>query len=110
MNRLKFLIKPAFFIISLVGCTWMTLEIEKISPSDAGKTFLPQANAEVIKPKFVSSPSDIRYLLDTKELLRSLCVGYKSGIIDSAELDARLNQFIIGIENYHLKTPIQVAK
>src|SRR2546423_1532761 len=110
MNRLTFLIKPAFFIISLLGCTWMTLKIETIYPSDAGKTFLPQADSQNIKPQFVSSPSDLRYLLDSKEHLRSLCAGYKSGLIDSTELDASLNQFIIGLENYHLQTPIQVLK
>jgi len=110
MKRLKFLIKPAFFIVSLVGCTWMTLEIEKISPSDAGKTFLPQSDSANTKPEFVSSPSDIRYLLDSKEHLRNLSVEYKSGLIDSAELDASLDQFIIGMENYHLKTPIQILK
>jgi hypothetical protein len=90
MRRYTFLIKPAFFIMSLLGCTWMTLKIETISPSVFGE----DKSTLLSKAKPIASP------VSTKEYFKNLCFEYKTGLIDSTTLDTELDHFIQAFEQY----------
>ncbi|MES2590696.1 MAG: hypothetical protein V4608_02340 [Bacteroidota bacterium] len=89
MKNYTFLIKPFFFIFSLIFSTWLVLAIEKIRPSDFGqiKTLFEK---EIKQPKI--SKTDKQYLKD-------LFSQYKLGSIDSATFDKRLESFVISIQS-----------
>jgi hypothetical protein len=80
MRNYKFIVKPLFFILSLVFSSWLVLWIEKIRPSD----FNTKAGSG-------------------KSYLKKLALDYKVGFIDSVELDQRLEQFLTRTNNYFPK-------
>jgi hypothetical protein len=82
MKQYSFLLKPFFFICSLLFATWLVVKIEKIRPSDFGLY-------ESIPNKKVNS----REILERKLYLRNLCLEYRTGKIDSAVFDQKLNSF-----------------
>lgn len=84
MKKFHFLLKPLFFIISLLFATWLVVKIEKISPSDFGKyeSYLSQ------------EPNNPENFRDRKQYLKSLCSDYKNGTIDSIRLDQELTVFL----------------
>jgi hypothetical protein len=92
MKRYKFLIKPLFYIFCLTGSSYMVLVIEKISPSDFSKH----------QTLFISTPKNIQAVQvkydRNKDYLKSICFDYKYGVIDSATLDEKLNQFLYGTD------------
>lgn len=87
----KFLLKPVFFIFSLVFSTWLVLTIEKITPSDFGryKSFFESEAKPVHKPNTYN-----------KQYLKHLCSDYKAGLIDSVKLDEQLEQFLKSPEKF----------
>ncbi len=94
MKNYTFLIKPVFFILSLVFSCWMVMKIEQIQPSDFGryrslfeKPGTPQKESKVIK-------SDKKNLSDAKTKLKKLCQDYKAGLISSNKLDEELEKVI----------------
>lgn len=83
MKKYKFLLKPLFFIFSLIFSSWLVLKIEKISPSDFGKEKLLFENDPV--------PTVSRY---DEQYLKNLFMEYKFGIINSRQLDEKLDFFL----------------
>lgn len=83
MKKYTFLLKPALFIFNLVFATWMVFAIEKIHPSDFGR----YGNF------FDTDPASAIRLLNKKKLLK-LCNDYKTGVIDSAELEKRVETLL----------------
>ena len=83
MKRYTFLFKPIFFIFSLLFASWLVLKIEKIRPSDFGKEKLLLENEPV--------PTVSKY---DEQYLKNLFLEYKFGIINSKQLDEKLEFFL----------------
>lgn len=84
LRQYKFLIKPAFFIFSLLFATWMVLKVEKIKPSDFGR----------YRSLFDDSPDLSRTQLYTKQYIKTLCKNYKAGRLDSIRLEKEINKLL----------------
>lgn len=83
MRNYTFLLKPIFFIFSLLFATWLVIVIEKISPSDFGQKSAPAQKTAIPENK----SGNLQYL-------QNLCTAYKAGTIDSALLNQRLKSFL----------------
>jgi hypothetical protein len=83
MKKYKFLFKPLFFIFNLVFATCLVLFIEKIKPSDFGRH----------RSWFESSPPVHNTPVYDKGYLKRMCIEYKKGLIDSTQLEKRLDSF-----------------
>lgn len=97
-----FLVKPIFFIGSLLFATWLVLYIEKIKPSDLGKyESIFKSNEQgpgqdslqkgPLRP--LSSDRD-RFKKERYASLKKICMDYKAGVIDSTELDQQIETFL----------------
>lgn len=84
MKHYKFLAKPIFFIFNLVFATWLVLKIEKIKPSDFGEH----------KSIFSTAPKPRIITRSDKMVLKTLFLEFKYGLIDTAQLDKKLDQFL----------------
>ncbi len=84
MEKYHFLLKPIFFIFSLLFATWLVVKIEKISPSDFGK-YESYVSQEPCKPDNLPA---------NKQYLKNLCSDYKKGIIDNILLEQKLTFFL----------------
>jgi len=100
MKKYKFLLKPLFFICSLIFSCWLVLVIEQLSPSDFGKyesLFKSPTNSTspIVKENFsIKIPKDVDLKKLKKEYLKKICLDYKAGRIDSVKLDNELNFFL----------------
>lgn len=86
MKNYTFVLKPLFFVCSLIFSTWMVLAIEKVSPSDFGEyktLFEPQTTPMV---KF------------SKHYIKQLFLEHENGTIDSIQLEHKLDYFLSAIE------------
>lgn len=83
MRNYSFLLKPIFFIFSLLFATWLVVAIEEISPSDFGQKAAPAQ--ETTGPENVNG---------RVKHLQNLCAAYKGGIIDSTALYQKLTIFL----------------
>ena len=83
LKKYKFLIKPAFFICNLLFSTWLVFRIEKISPSDFGR-YRDWFDVPKKEPVGVSRQRDIK----------KLCNDYKAGLLDSIQLQERIDKII----------------
>lgn len=97
MNKYSFLLKPLFFIFSLVFATWLTLFIERLQPSDFGKYEYifssepkPVTKAPVIHTEVEHTKKSLGSSNFQKESIKKLCADYKSGVIDSIILDKKI--------------------
>lgn len=86
MKDYTFILKPLFFVFSLIFSTWMVLAIEKISPSDFGE----------YKTLFESQPAPV--VKFSSHYIKQLFGEYRSGTIDSIQLDRKLEKFLSGIQ------------
>ncbi len=84
MKKYNFLLKPLFFIFSLLFATWLVLKIEKISPSDFNEYETSGQKPTIPQPQ---------------QYIKKLCMDYKKGIIDSTQLDQRLTFFFKSSKN-----------
>ncbi len=82
MKKYTFLFKPLFFIFSLLFGSWLVLKIEKLRPSDFGKERYLFESEPV--------PSVAKY---DEQYLKNLFLEYKFGIINSRQLDEKLDFF-----------------
>ncbi|MGQ0827605.1 MAG: hypothetical protein ACT4ON_04325 [Bacteroidota bacterium] len=100
MKKYKFILKPLFFICSLIFACWLVLIIEQVSPSDFGKyesLFKTKTNmitpiiheADVLKTK-----KHMDQYKNKKEYLKRLSQDYKEGLIDSVKLNKELDLFL----------------
>ncbi|MDO9184588.1 MAG: hypothetical protein Q7W13_01155 [Bacteroidia bacterium] len=83
IGKYNFLLKPLFFIFSLLFASWLVLKIEKLRPSDFGKERYLFENEPV--------PSVAKY---DEQYLKNLFLEYKFGIINSRQLDEKLEFFL----------------
>jgi len=102
-----FILKPVFFILSLMFATWLTLYIERLAPSDFGKyeylfTGAPKPGSV---PPVQSTPEQQKQLMEVqtgrasqREYLKKICADYKAGIIDSTDLDWELEKLLVPAE------------
>ncbi|MEW6468842.1 MAG: SHOCT domain-containing protein [Bacteroidota bacterium] len=81
MSRYKFLLRPLFYIFSILFSSWMVLWIESISPSDFGKY-----GALFSTP--VPAPPGGR------DQLKKLYREYKSGRISSDEFEKKFEDLL----------------
>lgn len=89
MKKYQFLIKPLFFIFNLLFASWLVIKIEEIRPSDFGMENQIKNNTPgIIQPCKQFKPDNI------KMELKILFENYKSGILDSTELDQKLDAVI----------------
>ena len=101
MKKYNFLFKPLFFIFSLVFATWLVLYIEKIHPSDLGSLgHMFEGNSVPINTT-TSTKNEVTYgmpgllsLTLRQAGLKKACMDYKSGLIDSTELDKQIRFFL----------------
>ena len=91
MTKYKFLLKPLFFIFNLLFATWLVFKIEEMTPSDFGR----------YKYLFEDPPKLSPDKMHHKLYLKKLCTDYKSGKLDSLELEEKLDGF--------LRTPREVV-
>lgn len=91
MEKYSFLLKPIFFIFSLLFATWLVVEIEKISPSDFGE-YESYVSQEPYNPSEHFNDSIYKY--QSRKYLKSICDGYKAGVVDSVSLDKKLHVFL----------------
>lgn len=84
MINYKFLIKPIFYISSLLFSSWVVLQIEKLNPSDFGRYKRLFGSGEEVQPS----------LNLNKQYLIKLYSNYKEGKIDSAKFDQQLQKFL----------------
>lgn len=84
MIHYKFLIKPIFYISSLLFSSWVVLQIEKLSPSDFGRYKALFGGETRLQPV----PSF------NKQYLIKLCSNYKTGKIDSVQFDKQLQKLL----------------
>ena len=83
MKKYSFLLKPLFYIFNLVFACWLVFRIEKMTPSDFGRygflfdegPYAPASATQLFKKKY----------------LFKLCSDYKTGKLDSTQLDKRLD-------------------
>lgn len=83
VKKYTFLIKPVFYIFSLLIASFLVLKIEKLKPSDFGKE----------KYFFEDVPVSTVSKYD-EQYLKNLFLEYKFGIINSRQLDKRLEFFL----------------
>lgn len=83
MKKYTFLFKPMFFIFSLLFASWLVLKIEKLRPSDFGR------ERYLFEDEPVSSVS--KY---DEQYLKNLFLEYKFGIINSRQLDEKIEFFL----------------
>ncbi|MGZ3903949.1 MAG: hypothetical protein ACXVC6_09655 [Bacteroidia bacterium] len=83
-KKYKFLLKPVFFIFSLVFATWLVLKVEKIAPSDFGR----------YRSLFEDAPDLSRTQFYTKQYIKTLCKDYKAGRLDSTRLEKEINKLL----------------
>ncbi len=86
MKNYQFLLKPVFYICSLLFATWLILEIEKVSPSDFQSNNVQKPSGDTSKTPIDFKP---RYYF-----LKKLSLDYKIGVIDSLEFDHQLILFL----------------
>jgi hypothetical protein len=101
VKKYKFILKPLFFIFSLLFTSWMVLKIEQLSPSDFGKyrsLFKTVSDTTIIYPKKEIRSSVKKTKLFHKQYLKNLCIDYKTGVIDSEKLDRQLELFLDNFE------------
>ena len=84
ITKYKFLLKPIFFIFNLLFATWLVFKIEEITPSDFGR----------YKTLFEDPPRLSPDNNHHKQYLKKLCHDYKSGKLDSLELELKLDGFL----------------
>jgi hypothetical protein len=84
MKQYKFLGKSIFFILNLVFATWLVLKIEKIKPSDFGE----------YKSIFSSAPKPRVISKSDKMVLKTIFFEFKYGLIDTAQLNKKLDRFL----------------
>ncbi|MCE9540358.1 MAG: hypothetical protein K8R85_14250 [Bacteroidetes bacterium] len=92
LEKYTFLLKPLFFISSLLFASWLVLKIEKLRPSDFGEERYLFENEPV--------PSVAKY---DEQYLKNLFLEYKFGIINSRQLDEKLEFFLKPIQNANVK-------
>ena len=83
MKTYTFLFKHMFFMFSLLVASWLVLKIEKLRPSDFGKEKYLFEDEQVVSV----SKYDEQYL-------KKLFLEYKFGIINSRQLDEKINLFL----------------
>lgn len=93
MKKYNFLLKPVFFIFSLLFATWLVVEIEKVSPSDFG---VSDSNVN-------TEPENSKTIYQRKQYLQNLCRAYKVGLIDSIKLDQKLINYLKTTESPSVK-------
>ncbi len=93
MKNYAFILKPLFFIFSLIFSTWMMLAIEKISPSDFGE----------YKSLFEDEYSSVHSFEYHKQNLRQLFLEYKHGEIDSIQMEQKLESFFNSFQKVFYK-------
>ena len=96
--KYTFLLKPLFFIFSLLFATWLVLYIEKISPSDFGKYEYIFNNETKLPPDTIRKARLLSLKLQ-QERMRKICTDYKAGLIDSTELNVQLEEFLKSAED-----------
>lgn len=84
MKKYTFLLKPLLFISNLVFATWLVFQIERLRPSDFGRYGYA----------FEETPSRSGLLQQDKNYLKKLCADYKAGLLDTTELERRLDRFL----------------
>ncbi len=85
MGKYSFLVKPVFYILSLIFSCWMVFSIEKISPSDFGKY-----RSLFEKPSVQKKNSDDNDQTSFAKL-KIIYSDYKKGLIDSTTFFRMLN-------------------
>lgn len=92
MKDYTFILKPLFFVFSLVFSTWMVLAIEKVSPSDFGeyKTLFESRSTPVVK--------------FSSHYIKQLFGEYKTGKIDSIQLERKLEAFLSDIHKISVQS------
>jgi len=103
-----FILKPVFFILSLLFATWLTLYIERLAPSDFGKYEYifssepkPVQQAPAVQNTPVQEKQPIKMHTGRaiqREYLKKICADYKAGIIDSTDLDWELEKLLVPAE------------
>lgn len=93
MKNYSFLLKPLFYIFTLVFSTWMVLAIEKISPSDFGD----------YKSLFEDRRSEGYPFEYHKQNLRQLFLEYKHSEIDSIQMEQKLDSFFKALQRVFYK-------
>lgn len=91
-EKYTFLFKPLFFIFSLLFASWLVLKIEKLRPSDFGKERYLFEDEPV--------PTVAKY---DEQYLKNLFLEYKFGIINSRQLDEKLEFFLNPIQKADIK-------
>lgn len=81
----RFLLKPLFFIFSLIFATCLVLFIERLAPSDLGSA------GTYFRSQPVEHPAVHHY---DKEMLRKLCEDYKNGVLTGPGLDSSLTRLL----------------
>lgn len=92
MKKYSFLFKPLFFIFSLLLGSWLVLKIEKLRPSDFGKERYLFEDEPV--------PTVAKY---DEQYLKNLFLEYKFGIINSRQLDEKLEFFLKPVQKAGVK-------
>ncbi len=91
MKEYKFLIKPLFYIFNILFATWLVIRIEKLHPSDFGKTkFLFDKS---LNPVTIPVQNSSVFKSD-KQYLKNLFFDFKAGLIDSLSFDHQLDVFL----------------
>lgn len=81
-DKYSFLFKPVFFIFCLLSGSWIVLKIEKLSPSDFGRYKSLFEKEDSILPDQQQKPR-----------LKKLINDYKTGSVDSAMFETKLEEF-----------------
>lgn len=84
MKKYTFLLKPTLFIFNLVFATWLVFAIERTHPSDFGRYGYV---FEETPPRSGNPKLDKKYL-------KKLCIDYNAGLLDTVELERRLDRFL----------------
>lgn len=84
MKQYSFLLKPVIFIFNLIFATWLVFRIEQVRPSDFGRYGYV----------FEETVPRSGMLQKDKAYLKKLCRDYKTGLLDSLELERRLQRFL----------------
>lgn len=90
MEKYNFLLKPLFFIFSLLFATWLVIKIENLSPSDFGryKSFF-----EKPAPALKDIPVYDKYYI------MQLAEDYKAGRINKQLFDQELTKYLISVKS-----------
>jgi hypothetical protein len=97
MKQYKFIFKPVFFIFNLIFATWLVLKIEKIKPSDFGEH----------KSIFSGAPKPRVIQRSDKMVLKTLFYEFKYGLIDTAQLNKKLDRFLAPPEEPQAGDPVK---